>query len=94
MNCCYCGVPCTLCALSAGVADIYYQSCRYLGQLLDGEEALAALQKGVSVLQATIDSQVQTFIGLKFGHSTFISVHVVIIYWVYPWARNEGCTCS
>ncbi|EIE25825.1 TPR-like protein [Coccomyxa subellipsoidea C-169] len=29
----------------------------YLGQLLDGEEALAALQKGVSVLQSTIDSQ-------------------------------------
>ncbi|BDA44049.1 probable assembly chaperone of rpl4 [Coccomyxa sp. Obi] len=29
----------------------------YLGQLLEGEEALAALQKGVLMLQSTIDSQ-------------------------------------
>ncbi|KAK9915673.1 hypothetical protein WJX75_002503 [Coccomyxa subellipsoidea] len=37
--------------------DRGFSKYMYVGQLLDGEEALAALQKGVSVLQATIDSQ-------------------------------------
>ncbi len=37
---------------------------RYLGQLLEGEEALAALQKGVVVLQTTINSQVWS-VGLQ-----------------------------
>lgn len=32
--------------------------CRYLGQLLEGEEALQAMQTGVKVLQKTIDDEV------------------------------------
>lgn len=33
-------------------------SFRYLGQLLDGEDAVAALQKGIEVLQNIIEQQV------------------------------------
>ena len=31
---------------------------RYLGQLLEGEEALAALRRGVQLLQRAVDAQV------------------------------------
>ena len=33
---------------------------RYLGQLLEGAEALAALRRGVQLLQAAVDAQVQS----------------------------------
>ena len=32
---------------------------RYLGQLLEGEEALATLRRGVQLLQAAVDAQVR-----------------------------------
>lgn len=33
---------------------------RYLGQLLEGGEALAALRRGVQLLQAAVDAQVRS----------------------------------
>lgn len=36
----------------------YSAECRYLGQLLEGEEALHAMQRGVNVLQSAIDDEV------------------------------------
>ena len=41
---------------------------RYLGQLLEGEEALAALGRGVQLLQAAVDAQVRpTGLGFTLG---------------------------
>lgn len=42
-----------------GAAAKLLRQCRYLGQLLDGENAVASIRKGIQVLQRQVDTLVR-----------------------------------
>ncbi len=43
-----------------GAAAELLCQCRYLGQLLDGEDAVASIRKGIQVLQRQVDTLVKS----------------------------------
>ncbi len=43
-----------------GAAANLLRQCRYLGQLLDGEDAVASIRKGIEILQRQVETSVSS----------------------------------